>query len=568
MVKIKWTFALLICIFSFQSSVQARIRDYVTPEQCGAKGDGVSNDSPAFSQCLKSGKLIRLSKGKTYVLYSRIAEISNDSLILDGHNARLVIAANYPTNLYESIFRFGSGVLNPKLLLVSNLSISCLLGQKFVDKQKRGDSFVFATSKCDEVQMNKVRFTCVTEYNNVSFLVSDGGNVTLENCHIVLNTRSVQGGIFWMMNKYKEKVDIKLNNCYFEHDSQDETMCFSAHGTVDYPRFAMNVKVANCNFYSNGRTKSSGFIISYNHAEGVFMDVNIQYADCTFSTDGLHKRRIQSYQCGGKGGDYGSFKTKFKKCNFDFNLKCRDETGILSLLPVSNTISKNSICYDFENCKFNISNISTLIGDMDGDKKGVYKFFKCTFVSDASLFNKRYNKGNGQIYIVLKDCKGRLNDETLSSENLYMSNCRFENVKGLHLYPKSLIYTKNTILNVMNSYIGGTKYSKFIHPVNLKIIVKPQWDYKPISLSAGDVIYGNVNDGRDLGIYFYVFKQPSEVFVVVNGKKFPLVYIEKEQCYFNNIRFKDNVYCKGTNTIEIEMNGKSLAAMSFTLKKE
>lgn len=568
MVNVKWIFALLIVICGFQASVQARIKDYITPEQCGAKGDGVSDDSPAFSQCLKSGKVIKLSKGKTYVLHSRIAEISNDSLILDGNDARLLVASNYPTNLYERIFRFGVGVRKPKLLRVSHLSISCLLGQKFGDKQKRGDTFIFATSKCDEVQMNKVKFICSTEYNNVTFLTSDGGNVALENCHIVLNTRSVQGGIFWMMNKYKEKVNIKLHNCYFEHDSQDETMCFSAHSTVAYPRFAMNVKVANCKFYSNGRTNSSGFIISYNHAEGVLMDANIQYADCVFSTDGLHKRCIQSYQCGEKGGDYGTFKTKFKKCHFDFNLKRRDETGILSLLPVSNTIPKDSIYYDFDNCKFNISNTSTLIGDMDGDKKGAYKFMKCAFVSDASLFNKRYNKGNGQIDVVLKDCEGRLNDETLSSENLYMSNCRFENVKARHLYPKPLIYTKNTALNVTKTRMGNIKYSQTIQPANLKVVVTPQQGYNQISLSAGDVIYGDVNDGRDFNIYFYSDKNPSDVVCIINGKKTPMVYIEKEQCYFINIRFQQNMYRKGSNTIEIEANRKSLAAMSFKIKSK
>ena len=565
MVKVKWLFALLIIICGFQSSVQAQVQNYITPEQYGAKGDGNSDDSPAFSKCLQKGKLVRLSKGKTYVLHTRIAEISYDSLIIDGNNAKLVIAANYPTNQYENIFKFGASVSKPKLLQVTDLSITCLLGRKFVDKQKRGDTYVFTTSKCNYVRMKNVNFACTTEYNNVSFLVSNGGNISMDKCQIVLNTRSVQGGIFWMMNKYKDKVNISLTNCCFEHDTQDETMCFSAFGTVDYPKFSMNVNVDNCTFYSNGNTNSSGFIIAYNHADGVFMDANIQYADCMFSTDGLHKRRIQSYQCGGKGGDYGSFKTKFKKCQFDFNLKRRDETGILSLLPASNTIPKDSIYYDFEKCKFNISNISTLIGDKDGDKKGVYKFMKCVFISDASLFNKQYNKGNGRIDVVLKNCKGSLNDETLSSENLYMSNSKFENVKGLHLYPKSLIYTKNTVLNVAKTWIGGIKYPQTIHPVNLKVVVTPQRGYKQISLSAGDVVYGDVNDGRDFGIYFYSDKKPSKVVCVINGREFPMSYIEKEQCYFNNIRFQQNMYRKGINTIKIETNSQSLAIMSFTI---
>lgn len=567
-IKISLSFLVfLFCSIVSAYGQQNKQNGYITLETFGAKGDGVFDDSPAFNKCLETGKIIKLAKGKVYTLHSRLSAISHERLTIEGNNAKLIIASDYPLYQYENVFRFDGSITNPKLLKISDLSIACLLGRKFQDKQKRGDTNVFATSKCGEVKLKNVDFTCTTEYNNVSFLVSDGGDVTMDNCHVVLNTRSVQGGIFWMMNKYKKQVNISLNNCYFEHDTQDETMCFSAHGTVAYPTFTMNVNVKNCTFYSNGNTPSSGFIISYNHAEHVFMDADIQYSGCTFKTDGLNKRNIQSYQCGKNGGDYGSFNTKFNKCDFHFNLKRINQNGILSLLPSSNAIPKDSITYEFEKCKFNISNTTTLIGDMDGDKKGVYKFMKCTFVSDASLFNKRYNKGNGLIDIVLIGCKGKLNDETLSSENLYITNSKFENVNGLYLYPKALTYTKNTVLNVKKTWIGGIKYTHAMHPATLKIFTIPKQRHNQITLSDGDVIYGNVNDGRDFGVYYYTSKQPSEVFCVVNGKKIPLVYMAKEQCYFNNIRFKENTFHEGINTILIEKNGQSLAAMSFTIKK-
>lgn len=560
--------AFFFCCVSIVSGKVDSSVGYVSPETFGAKGDGVSDDSPAFNKCLESGKVIRLQKGKIYTFHTRISEISKETMTLEGNNASLVIAADYPLNQYESVFRFAGSVVKRNLLRVEDLSIRCLLGQKFSDSQKVGDTFIFATSKCNVVQMKNVTFRCTTEYNNVTFLVSEGGDVSMDKCDVVLNTRSKQGGIFWMMNRYKDNVNIALSNCRFEYDTQDEVMCFSAYGKVDYPRFAMNVNVSNCSFYSNGNTPSSGFIISYNHAEGVFMDAKIQYTGCTFKTDGLYKRKIQSYQCGNKGGDYGSFKTKFTKCNFIFNLKRKDETGILGLLPAGNSIPGNRISYDFENCCFDIQNTSTLIGDKDGDNKGVYRFTKCSFNSNGSLFNKHYNQGSGLIDVVLKDCKGKMNDETLSTENLQLTNSSFLNTKGNVVYPKSLTYNRNTSLSLVNTKLGKIKYAYTRLSEDLKIIVLPRQGYKQISLSGGDVIYGNVNDARNFNIYYYTEKRPYQVCYIVNGKKFQTGYIDKESCYFANVRFLKDVYRYGKNTVQVEINGKIVADMYFTIRKK
>lgn len=540
---------------------------YIYPEFYGARGDGVSDDSPAFNKCLESGKIIRLKKGKTYTFHTRIAEISKESMIIQGNNAVIVIAADYPLNRADQIFRFSSRVIAPKQIQVNDLSINCLLGQKFQDRQSTGDTYIFATYKCNAVKMKNVMFRCTTEYNNVTFLESEGGDVSLDNCDVVLNTRSRQGGIFWMMNRYKDNVNISLSNCRFEYDTQDEAMCFSAHGKVDYPRFAMNVNVSNCSFYSNGNTPSSGFIISYNHAEGVFMDANIQYTGCTFKTDGLYKRKIQSYQCGNKEFDYGSFKTRFRKCYFIFNLKRKDETGILGLLPASSSISRNRILYDFKNCCFNIRNTTTLIGDKDGGKKGVYRFTNCSFDSDGSLFIKHYNQGSGQIDVVLDKCNGKQNSQTLCTENLYVTNSRFESSTQKYLYPQGLNQYGKTSLSLVNTNIGNNKYKNNHKNGKYTICVEPQKGYKRISLITGDVVYGNVNDGRDFTIYYYEPNKQLQVYYIVNGKKFQAGYIDKESCYFANVRFLKDVYRYGKNTVQVEINGKIAADMYFTIRK-
>lgn len=105
--------------------------DYVRPEQYGAKGDGMHDDSPAFNACLSLGKEVRLHKGKTYRLKSALKPLMNHLLSLNGSGATLVIDPGYPVRKYEQIFSFEDRKSALNAAKVKNLKILCYLPQKF-----------------------------------------------------------------------------------------------------------------------------------------------------------------------------------------------------------------------------------------------------------------------------------------------------------------------------------------------------------------------------------------------------------------------------------------------------
>lgn len=297
------------------------------------------------------------------------------------------------------------------------------------------------------------------------------------------------------------------------------------------------------------------------------MNAHIQYENCIFETKGEYNRKIQAYQCGNDGGNYGIFKTKFKHCKFVFHPKRKSEGGVLSLLPVNNNIPRDHIIYDFDNCHFDLRNTSTLIGDKDGDKKGVYSFMKCSFISDASLFCKRYNNGNGQINIVVNGCQGISNDEALSSENLYLLNSQFINARGLQIYPQALTYTNKTMLRMENATLGKTKYAKIEQTGKFKVIVVPGKGRHEISLSSGDVLEGATEDGRDFNVYYYTKQQIFDILCVINDKKIPMEYIDKQGCYYRNVRMQQGIFRKGYNVLRLECDGDVLATLEFKIEE-
>lgn len=407
-----------LCSLCSQFAIAAS--DNFTPEFFGAKGDGVNDDSYAFSECLKTGKTIWLNRGKTYRLESRIVTKVLSHLVIKGNDAKIVISAKYPLTKSDRIFSV-EGNDNAKVKLdVSNIEIICELGQKFEDRNELGDTYMFSVSNGGQIKMRNVKFETSGYYNNVSFLVSTGNNILIENCDIKLNTLSRQGGILWLMNKTEYECDVKLKNCRFEYESQDECMCFATARRNNLERCFFNVAVNDCVFYSKGKCNSSGFIIVYNHSNGVVADFDVKYNNTKFYSSGNYLRHIQTYQCGTDSTkNYGRFLTSYKKCLFDFSTNEITEGGIIGLLPnKSNGVSFSDVGYSFSSCTFNVKNIDLLIGDKDGNRKGFYEFKKCDIHSNRGLFLKKYNSGMGNIEIVLNNTKCQSMDEMVTKEKL------------------------------------------------------------------------------------------------------------------------------------------------------
>lgn len=419
-----------LCGFFLEIAAESKI---VLPEMFGAVGDGINDDSKALEECLKSGQTIWLGKGKTYRLCSRIATRGLSRLVIKGNGAKIVVSEQYPVTQYDIIFCINGNEQEEIRVNVSDLEIVCELGQKFEDREEKGDTDIFYVTNGGWVQMSNVRFATTGQYNNVSFLVSTGNNILFQDCDIRLNTLSKQGGVLWLMNKTEPECDIKLENCRFEYESQDECMCFSGSfaGRSEVASCSINASIENCDFVSSGLCRSSGFIIAYNHSGTTTADIHIQYEKTRFHSSGSFLRRIQTYQCGNDSiHNYGRFLTSYKNCLFEFSTTEIMEGGILGLLPlIGNSVNASDIGYEFRKCTFDIANINMLIGDKDGNKKGFYHFNNCDISSNRSLFLKKYNSGTGDIEILLKNTRCQSIDEFVTKERLVTHRSFFNGKK-------------------------------------------------------------------------------------------------------------------------------------------
>lgn len=394
---------LLITLLLVVTGTAGYADDYVFPEVYGAVGDGQHDDTPAFNQCFSQGKGVKLKIGRRYRFISKMQAVPYDKMLLDGNGAEIIIDGAYPSKQWDEIFRFKRDSYNNEAK-IEDVKISCLLPARFDSLHNEGHSYIFMFNYGAGATFDKVRFSCANRDNNVSFIVSYGMSITMNRCHIVTNTHSRQG-ILWLMNRYSEQVDVTLTDSYFEHDAVDECMCFSmskiSKGVI--PRCNIRAKVKDCTFYSPGQSRSSGFIIVYNHNTERYCDFNIQYDNCHFKARGQHSRYIQTYQCGKDSLNYGRFATTFNKCDFDFSFTEALDRGSVSLLRMKNAIPKEDISYTFNRCNFKFHNVGCVIGDRDADRKGMYTFNRCEIKTDGRAFKKKYNQHQGDISVELKN---------------------------------------------------------------------------------------------------------------------------------------------------------------------
>ena len=66
----------------------------VTPEQFGAKGDAVTDDTAALQNALSTGKIIHLSSGKSYLIRSRLVVPSGGGITSDNGKGWIVLGTN------------------------------------------------------------------------------------------------------------------------------------------------------------------------------------------------------------------------------------------------------------------------------------------------------------------------------------------------------------------------------------------------------------------------------------------------------------------------------------------
>lgn len=267
------------------------IKDYVTPEMFGAKGDGITNDYNAIVSAIETGKNVLFSNGATYSVTITGSEDSyNPSGILIQDNQ--IIDLNGAT-----IQEVSSGGSNGKLFLLENienavikngtligdmdtptteywaginvLSSNNIVLENLIIKDFHGDGITLSEYSTSEIPTeNVVIRNCFIDgsYRNGISLIAVN-NVDIGGC-IISNTSgtSPQSGIDIEPNRaYQTCNEIFIHDCFFEQNA-------SSGIAIDYHNSPseISVMISNCTFKGGQRpfrirdnsneTTTTGFI--------------------------------------------------------------------------------------------------------------------------------------------------------------------------------------------------------------------------------------------------------------------------------------------------------------------
>lgn len=267
---------------------------YVTPENFGAVGDGVTDDSRAFTECLASAnannKYILLSN-KSYLISNTLTNISNTNII--GINATIILDNNTFTkqinnclfsnitfsravesdlplteNFYSSQFKYCNFVdIN---YLFNNISprINTLEHLLLDECNLQNTQLIHVTNQFNGVvySINKTLFYYNEDYKQRTTIIGGyiGGKFIFNNCTF---SKFDPDGIIELFSSLD---NFEFNNCYIHTYDNANTFILPNIRSVEKQQITFN----NCDISNNNKY----LVDVYNTNDTVLPTVNIKYS--------------------------------------------------------------------------------------------------------------------------------------------------------------------------------------------------------------------------------------------------------------------------------------------------
>lgn len=267
---------------------------YVTPEEFGAVGDGVTDDSTAFNACIakanETGKYVLLSN-KTYLITNTLTNISNTNII--GINATIILGNNTFTkqinNCVFSNITFKRTV-GSDLPLTENFFSSQFKCCNFADInylfnnisprtntlehllldrcELQNTQLISATNEFNGrvYSINKTLFYYDEDYNQRTYIISGyiGGKFIFNNC--TFSKFDPDGTI----ELFSSLDNFEFNNCYIHAYDNANTFILPNISSVEKQQITFN----NCDISNNNK-----YLVNvYATNDTVLPTVNIKYS--------------------------------------------------------------------------------------------------------------------------------------------------------------------------------------------------------------------------------------------------------------------------------------------------
>ena len=267
---------------------------YVTPEEFGAVGDGVTDDSSAFNACIakanETGKYVLLSN-KSYLISNTLTNISNTNII--GINATIILGNNTFTkqinNCVFSNITFKRTVKSD-LPLTESFSSSQFKYCNFVDIKYlfnnisprnntlehllldecnlQNTQLINATNQFNGVvySINKTLFYYDEDFKQRTMIINGyiGGKFIFNNCTFSKFDPDGTIELFGSLD------DFEFNNCYIHTYDNANTFFLPNISSVEKQQITFN----NCDISNNNKC----LVNVYNTNNTILPTVNIKYS--------------------------------------------------------------------------------------------------------------------------------------------------------------------------------------------------------------------------------------------------------------------------------------------------
>lgn len=395
--------------FSDELKLKA-IKDYVTPEMFGAKGDGVSNDLNAFREL--NGKVVLLKPGATYLIETERQYVFNAGAIIVGNGATIKV-----------VF---SGQNNPRLFYSSNDDRYHIKDCTFIVDIVEGAS----RSRVFDVSHGSVMLENVSAIVNkvpgtekVSF--AEVNKLFVRGCNIVNNSEcATDGGTLWAKGTDSE---LLIENSYVSGNHNDEVI-------ANYGSGKLRTEINNCKII----TSSKMTIRSLSDTNAIS---NAKLSDC----DITYTENVMALDIGGKSTN----NVKLSHCTFHGNVSYILETP---------TFSENSITCYVNDCNFDDIIYTSFVDAsmaialfMDNTNVGYLMSNPSTFRLKKIALN---NCHVAETFLI--DASSSATSETLSVD-IWLNNCVIDTVH----YDSKTRTADNPHL-MINAFINGSHINRFI----------------------------------------------------------------------------------------------------------
>lgn len=247
MKRLVYVVIFIITVFLNCSQAQAAKgnNEFITPEQYGAVGDGIVDDTEAFQKtfayaCENDGIVIKFGKNKNYLLSSGITLPKTS--IVEGNNSKITVkeikdfrrGGNYTYQFFaEYSYNVHSYLFDWKDLTI-DFSPSLLTNEQ---GQAKGEYLLFRYYDLECFRMNNVKIVSNGDERNkiILFKFTGQGEIYMDDCSFDLRERGYIGGILAIQSTLSGGYFARINRTSFFQTGTDEIIsifCTEAHDVI------------------------------------------------------------------------------------------------------------------------------------------------------------------------------------------------------------------------------------------------------------------------------------------------------------------------------------------------